>query len=205
MAKSLSLACICVSLLASNAFAQKSLVDASIEQEATLELLQKQKQVQDMLQDDPVLKQLPRVVSVMVFGDQRSVRLQSASGTVLSFSPGDEIMPRMHVANVTPRRVSVAITPLSSARGKKPVNVALDFVPRALTNGAPGGGVSGALGTPGTPVGPIPAELRQAPPSMPISGAMPWRGEGSTASRAAAAPATPQAAAGVTSPATIPQ
>lgn len=190
----LSVALVSVSF---GAFAE-SIADQLVRADVQLELSQKQKQIEDTLSSDAIMNQLPRVVSVMQFGAQKSVRLLMPSGAVQTFGPGDEITKRMRVGDIGSRRVSVVITPLPSARAKGPVTVPIDFVARAQPPSGGmgmGGGMVAGLGTPGQATGPIPIELRQAPPAMPYQGAIPWNGAGlrgaSPAPAQQAAPAAP--------------
>lgn len=173
-----------------------TVADQLVAAEVQLELGQKQKQIEDTLSSDAIMNQLPRVVSVMQFGSQKSVRLLMPSGAVQTFAPGDEITKRMRVGDIGSRRVSVVITPLPSARAKGPVTVPIDFVARAQNNGGGmGAGVVAGLGTPGQATGPIPIELRQAPPAMPYQGAIPWNGAGLRSSQAVPTQAAPSAPA----------
>ena len=151
---------------------QKTIADKSAEADVTLELLQKQRQINDMLVTDPILKQLPTVVSVLVLQGKRTARLAMPSGVVQTFEEGDEIAERMHLRSVSVRMVRVLIQPLANAKSKAPVSVPLQFMAaRNQGTGAGGVGIPGAMAPnqqPGMPAAPlaIPPGLIQAQPSL---------------------------------------
>lgn len=159
----------------------KTLADRSAEADVTLELMQKDRQIQDMLATDPILRQLPTVVSVVVLQGKRTARLAMPNGVIQTFDEGDEIADRMHLRSVALRMVRVMIQPLPNAKSRTPVSLPLQFHAArssgmaGVTPGMPGApGVPGAMGAmqmPGMPAAPlaIPPGLIQAPPALPIS------------------------------------
>ncbi|WP_026432915.1 hypothetical protein [Paracidovorax oryzae] len=166
--------------LAAGAHAQpRTLADRAAEADVTLELLQKDRQIQDMLATDPILRQLPTVVSVVVLQGKRTARLAMPNGVIQTFEEGDEIADRMHLRSVALRMVRVMIQPLPNAKSRAPVSLPLSFH-AARTTGTPGypGGLQGAgagpmsaVQMPGMPAAPlaIPPGLLQAPPAIPAT------------------------------------
>ncbi|GKS73268.1 hypothetical protein AVME950_00250 [Acidovorax sp. SUPP950] len=191
---------------AGSAHAQpKTLADRSAEADVTLELMQKDRQIQDMLATDPILRQLPTVVSVVVLQGKRTARLAMPNGVVQTFEEGDEIADRMHLRSVALRMVRVMIQPLPNAKSRAPVSLPLQFHATRSPGvaGVPGGlpgmpGMTGAMGAmqvPGMPAAPlaIPPGLIQAPPALPIS--RPTAEQPMTAPRAESAQPAPGAPA----------
>ncbi|WP_198970941.1 hypothetical protein [Xylophilus sp. ASV27] len=165
-------------LAAGGAHAQhKTIADRAAEAEVTYELLMKQRQINDMLVADPILKQLPAVASVLILQDKRTARLVMPNGVVQTFAEGEEIAERMHLRSVSPRMVRVLIEPLPNAKSRAPVALALPFAP--TRGGGTSIGVSGFPGpmgpgqVPGMPAAPlaVPPGLIQAPPTLPFAGA----------------------------------
>lgn len=167
--------------------------DKIAEAEVTLELLQKQRQINDMLGSDPILRALPSVVSVFVLQDKKSARLALANGVVQTFNEGDVITERMKLLSVSARRVRVQIEPLPNAKSKKSVPMALTFKPAntALATPSGAGMATGyAAGIPAAPLA-IPAGLMQSVPMLGTSSGL-WSGmDPSTASAQQPQPATP--------------
>lgn len=164
------------------AYAQpKTLADRSAEADVTLELMQKDRQIQDMLATDPILRQMPAVVSVVVLQGKRTARLAMPNGVIQTFEEGDEIADRMHLRSVALRMVRVMIQPLPNAKSRTPVSLPLQFYAArgAGASGVMGGlpgmpgmpGAMGAMQMPGMPAAPlaIPPGLIQAPPALPIA------------------------------------
>ncbi len=156
----------------------RTLADRAAEADVTLELLQKDRQIQDMLATDPILRQLPTVVSIVVLQGKRTARLAMPNGVIQTFEEGDEIADRMHLRSVTLRMVRVMIQPLPNAKSRAPVSLPLSFH-AARATGAPGytGGLQGmpagamnSVQMPGMPAAPlaIPPGLVQAPPAIPV-------------------------------------
>lgn len=147
--------------------------DKIAEIEVTLELLQKQRQVNDMLGADPIVRALPSVVSIFVLGDKKTARLAMPGGVVQSFDEGDEIIERMKLLSVSARRVQVQIVPLPNAKSKKPVALALAFKP-GINASASGAQPTALAGMPAAPLS-IPAGLMQATPMLPSPSGL-WPG-----------------------------
>lgn len=171
MAKArLSFAAAAAALLVCTGAAAQTFTDQVTTTQAQIQLLQTQKQLNDLLAADPVLTKMPKVVSVMSFGTEVKAKLMLASGVALTYAEGENINQRMRVVAITPRDVVVAITPTDTSRaakGKKspaPVLMPLEFMAGAQQNSQQA--AFGMPGAPGTPVtsGPIPPGLMQAPP-----------------------------------------
>lgn len=167
-------------LMAGPAVLAQTVADRIQETDAQIMLVQKQKQLQDNLGVDAILKAMPQVVSVMMFGAETKAKLMLASGVTLTYGEGEVINPRMRVVAITPREVVVAITPSGGAvkrqKGKKAADAVLmplEFMAGARQNGFQPGLSGGMPGVPGTPVqaGPIPPGLMMAPP--PVMGGFP--------------------------------
>lgn len=177
MAKSTSWITTVVAMAGFLAFAahasEKTPGDQIAEIEVTLELLQKQRQVNDMLGADPIVRALPSVVSIFVLGDKKTARLAMPGGVVQSFNEGDEIIERMKLLSVSARRVQVQIDPLPNAKSKKPVALALAFKP-GINASAPGAQPAALAGMPAAPLS-IPAGLMQATPMLPSPSGL-WPG-----------------------------
>lgn len=178
----------------------QTLADQSLQLDAQISIVQKQKQLADQLGPDPILSKVPKVVSVMSFGVDTKAKLMLANGVVLTYGEGEVINQRMRVVAITPREVVVAISPSDSVGGKKgkakdPVLMPLEFMAGATTQNQTG--TNGLPGTPGTPVGPIPPGLMQPPPSIPGGNLASWPQPGGAGQPAAAGPVPAPAPAAV--------
>lgn len=191
-----------------SAVAQQTLADESLQLDAQLELAAKRKKLQDSIGADPILSRVPKVVSVISFGDQSKAKLMLANGVSLTYGEGDVINPQMRVVAITPREVVVAVDPTPAAgtkskKSKDPVLMPLEFMAGAqqVQMGMAG---SASPGVPGTPVGafPIPPALLQPPPVVASGSLASWpQTSGSAAGQGPAAMAQRGAPAGQAQPA----
>ncbi|WP_092942486.1 hypothetical protein [Paracidovorax wautersii] len=161
-------------VLCLSAQAQQTIADESLMLDAQIDLVAKRKKLQDSIGVDPILSRVPRVVSVISFGEQSKAKLMLPNGVALTYGEGDVINSQMRVVAITPREVVVAVQPSSATgatgkgkKAKEPVLMPLEFMAGAQQIQV-GSVAAGVPGTPGTPVGafPIPPALLQNPPAM---------------------------------------
>lgn len=117
----IALACF---LVAGMAAAQSQTVeDRKAVMDAQIELVKKQKDLQDALRAlaGTSASGLPSVVSVTV-GSERVARLQLPNGIVGHYREGESVRPGMVVSSIAPRQVFVAI-----GSGKKRTAIPLEF------------------------------------------------------------------------------
>ena len=131
--------------------------------DAQIQLLDKQKQLQDALQRSAggSMGDLPRIVSISGVDGALTSRVLFSSGRVATIAEGNQISTGVKVVAMTSNAVMVQI-----GTGKKTKVVPLDFMVGAQTMpGMPGvPGMPPAI-TPGVPM-PLPAELLPSPPSV---------------------------------------
>lgn len=151
-----------------------SFEDEKAKLEAQLELVQKQKALQDALRAlvGSSAGQLPTVVSVMQAGEEAIVRLQLANGQVNHYRKGDMVQRGMVLSSVAPREVIVSL----AASGRRQTPVVLEFAspPGLMPQPVPDREIPPAL----LPEPPriavtVPAieVIPAAPPSKPVGGA----------------------------------
>lgn len=136
--------------------------------DAQIQLLDKQKQLQDALQRSAGggMGDLPRIVSISGVDGALTSRVLYSTGRVATVAEGAQIASGVKVVAMTSNAVMVQI-----GTGKKTKVVPLDFMVGAQTAGMPG--VPGVPGmppaiTPGVPM-PLPPELLPAPPSVGVT------------------------------------
>lgn len=152
------IACLGAMLVATAAVAQ-TVEDRRAVLDAQIELLRKQKELQDAQRSlaGTAASGMPVVVSVSV-GQYRIARLQLANGIVGHYREGESIRPGMVVSSIAPKQVFVAVGS-GKARSAIPLDFAGPVTPSAM--GAPG-----APGTPSTAY--VPDALLPAAPSVTV-------------------------------------
>ncbi|TWO71432.1 hypothetical protein FN976_10970 [Caenimonas sedimenti] len=143
--------------------AQKGYDDRRAEMDAQIDLLRKEKELNDALRAvaGSGAAAMPSVVSIMGIEGRFTARLMQPSGVVGNYSEGDTVRPGLVVASITPRAVAVKV-----GEGKRARTVPLEFMAGAATTGPAGPGMPGL--PPGAPGGGgvLPPELLPAPPSV---------------------------------------
>jgi len=148
---------ICASL---PAFAQKSYDERRNEMDAQIDLLRKEKELQDAQRAVAGASGggLPAVVAIMGIDGRMTARLLQPNGVLGNFTEGETVRPGIVVAAITPRSVAVKV-----GEGKRARTVPLEFMAGASRGGLPGGpGLPG--GTGGGPA--VPPELLPPLPSV---------------------------------------
>ncbi len=163
MSKFVRIACIGAAMSAAMCASAQTPADQVINLDTAITIQSKLRQLNDLMGADPIVNQIPKVVSVLTFGEQTKARLLLTSGVTRTYEEGDLINARMRIAAVSPREVVVAITPSKPAgKSKGPVLMPLEFIAgaRAMQQGPQ------AMGQPGQVVqnGIIPEGLMQSPP-----------------------------------------
>jgi len=155
----------------------QTLADEINRHQAQIQILDSREQLNKALQRaaDPILNQMPRILAISGWEGDLAARLILANGTTGSFKEGDTVRGTMKVVGITNKAVMVS---MGSPRSKKPVVMALEFVPGANTGtnqpgqnvgaSASAGGATNQLGSVGAPM-PIPVELLPAPPRVNLS------------------------------------
>lgn len=112
-----------LALLAGQVAAQQTVEDRKAVMDAQIELVRKQKELQEALRALGGAQALgmPVVVSVTI-GNQRVARLQLPNGIVGHYREGEAIRPGMVVTSIAPKQVFVAVS-----NGRKATAVPLDF------------------------------------------------------------------------------
>ncbi len=177
-------------VLAAPALAQKGYDDRRAEMDAQIDLLRKEKELNEALRAvaGSGTAAMPSVVAIMGIEGRFTARLMQPSGVVGNFSEGDTVRPGLVVAAITPRAVAVKV-----GDGKRARTVPLEFMAGAATSLGPG--VPGGPGLPpGAPGGVLPPELLPMPPSVMPASRAPMQNAAAVPAAAPAAPAAPVAA-----------
>ena len=180
----------------------QTLADEINRHQAQIQILDSREQLNKALQRaaDPILSQMPRILAISGWEGDLAARLILANGTTGAFKEGDTVRGSMKVVGITHKAVMVS---MGSPRSKKPVVMALEFVPGAKSGNQAGqnqaGGASASdpsarLGNVGAPM-PIPVELLPAPPRVNLGLPLPNVAAAATQAQPTSAPTEPAAAA----------
>ena len=154
---------------AATASTSQTFSDKVDEIDAQIQLLEKQKQLQDALQRSAggSLGDLPRIVSISGVDGALTSRVLYSTGRVATIAEGAQIASGVKVVAMTSNAVMVQI-----GTGKKNKVVPLDFMVGAQSPGMPGAmpGMPPSI-TPGLPM-PLPPELLPQPPSVGVTAAV---------------------------------
>lgn len=157
-----------VAILLASALTQvfaNSVEDRKAVMDSQIELLRKEAELNEALRRvaGSAAISLPSIVSISRMGANRIARLQFSNGTMEYFREGEMIRPGMKVALISQKQVLVAVD-----KGKKKVELPLEFA-AVNANGVPGmPGMMGAPGVPGAPGSNVPVELLPTPPSVTV-------------------------------------
>ncbi len=192
-----------VALVSCGAAQAQTLADEINRHQAQIQILDSREQLNKALQRaaDPILSQMPRILAISGWEGDLAARLILANGTTGSFKEGDTVRGSMKVVGITHKAVMVS---MGSPRSKKPVVMALEFVPGAksgtnqsgqnMNGGASASNQSDRLGNVGSPM-PIPVELLPAPPRVNLGLPSPQVATAAKQTQPTSAPSEPAAAA----------